>query len=205
MEDAGLVQLVDAEQHLGSEGLEHLQLQGVDRLLDDLVDLRDQAYSPDADKTTAIRVYTSFERIKLNTDCRGFILFMEQMDVLDCQAREMVIDRAIALEGEEVDLDRLKWVVMMVLYNMPDREGEFGDEGGVEPAGEEATQRDVGFETIMDSGTKEGFEVGGRSGGRFACGVGLPIWDGRLKDEIIGFDGEGVCWFEEFDVNAVVR
>ena len=50
---------------------------------------------------------------------------MEQMDGLDCQAREMVIDRAIALESEEVDLERLKWVVMMVLYNMPDKEGEY--------------------------------------------------------------------------------
>lgn len=93
--------------------------------LDDLVDLRGQDYSPDANKTTAIRVYTSYEEERLNTDCRGFILFLEQMEVLDCQAREMVIDRAIALEGEEVDLDRLKWVVMMVLFNMPDKEGEF--------------------------------------------------------------------------------
>ena len=93
--------------------------------LDDLVDLREQEYSPNADKTNAIRIYTSYEKEKLDTDCRGFILFMEQMRVLDCQAREMVIDRAIALEGEAVDLDRLKWVVMMVLFNMPDRESEF--------------------------------------------------------------------------------
>ena len=93
--------------------------------LDDLVDLRDQDYSPDASETNAIRVYTSHEEDKLDADCRGFILFMEQIGVLDCQAREMVIDRAIALEGEDVDLDRLKWVVMMVLYNMPDKEGEF--------------------------------------------------------------------------------
>jgi Smg protein len=93
--------------------------------LDDLVDLKDLDYSPGADKTTAIRVYTPNEKEKLNTDCRGFILFMEQMDILDCKARELVIDRAIALEGEDVDLDRLKWVMMMVLYNMPDKEGEF--------------------------------------------------------------------------------
>lgn len=93
--------------------------------LDVLADLREQAYSPDADNTSATRIYTNLEKERLNTDCRGFILFMEQMGVLDTQAREMVIDRAIALEGEEVDLDRLKWVVMMVLYNMPDKEGEF--------------------------------------------------------------------------------
>jgi len=93
--------------------------------LDDLVDLRKQDYSPDANKTNAIRIYTSYEQQKLNTDCRGFILFMEQMSILDCHTREMVIDRAIALEGKEVNLDRLKWVIMMVLFNMPDKEGEF--------------------------------------------------------------------------------
>ena len=93
--------------------------------LDDLVDLREQNYSPKADKCTAIRLYTSYECEKLNTDCRGFILFMEQMGILDCHTREMVIDRAIALEGEEVNVDRLKWVVMMVLFNMPDKESEY--------------------------------------------------------------------------------
>ena len=93
--------------------------------LDDLEDLRDHDYSPDANKNNTIRIYTSYEEEKLNTNCRGFILFLEQMRILDCQSREMVIDRAIALEGEEVNIDRLKWVVMMVLYNMPDKEGEF--------------------------------------------------------------------------------
>lgn len=93
--------------------------------LDDLVDLKEQKYSPNANSTQAIRVYTPIEMGKLTTDCRGFILFLEQMGILDCQTREMVIDRAIALEADEVELDRLKWVVMMVLFNMPDKESEF--------------------------------------------------------------------------------
>ena len=93
--------------------------------LDDLLDLRDQDYHPDANTSSAFRVYTDYELDKLNADCRGFIHFLEQLGVLNCQTREMVIDRAIALEGEDVDIDRLKWVVMMVLYNMPGKEGEF--------------------------------------------------------------------------------
>ncbi len=93
--------------------------------LDDLAGLRDQNYSPQANGTNAFRIYSPFEKEKLNVDCRGFIHLLEQMGVLDCKAREMVIDRAIALDGEEVDFERLKWVVMMVLYNMPDKEGEY--------------------------------------------------------------------------------
>jgi len=93
--------------------------------LDELARLREQNYSPQANVTNAYRIYSVYEEEKLNINCRGFIHFLEQMKVLDCQAREMVIDRAIALEGEEVDFEQLKWVVMMVLYNMPDKEGEY--------------------------------------------------------------------------------
>ncbi len=92
---------------------------------DELARLREQNYSPKANNTKAYRIYSALETEKLNVNCRGFIHFLEQMKVLDCQAREMVIDRAIALEGEEVDFEQLKWVVMMVLYNMPDKEGEY--------------------------------------------------------------------------------
>ncbi len=97
--------------------------------LDDLVDLREHSYLPAASNTTGIRIYTDSEMEKLDVDCRGFILFLEQMNVLDYHTREMVIDRAIALEmelkGDSIDMERLKWVVMMVLYNMPDRESEY--------------------------------------------------------------------------------
>jgi Smg protein len=47
------------------------------------------------------------------------------MGVLDHTTREMVIDRAMALEGTEMDLDQLKWVILMVLFNQPGREAAF--------------------------------------------------------------------------------
>ena len=34
----------------------------------------------------------------------------------------MVIDRVMALEAEEIDLEQLKWVVLMVLFNQPGQE-----------------------------------------------------------------------------------
>ena len=39
--------------------------------------------------------------------------------------REVVIDRAMALDQDEVDLDDLKWVVLMVLFNQPGAEAAF--------------------------------------------------------------------------------
>ena len=42
--------------------------------------------------------------------------------MLDHLTRELVVDRVMALESEEIDLDQLKWVVLMVLFNQPGRE-----------------------------------------------------------------------------------
>ncbi len=69
-----------------------------------------------------MRIYAEPEMVRLDTECRGFLLFLEQMGVLDHATREMVIDRVMALESDEVDLDQLKWVVLMVLFNQPGRE-----------------------------------------------------------------------------------
>ena len=70
----------------------------------------------------SFRIYSDRENEKLDADCRGFILFLEQMGVLDHATREMVIDRVMALESDEVDLEQLKWVVLMVLFNQPGQE-----------------------------------------------------------------------------------
>ncbi len=70
----------------------------------------------------SLRCYTEQEKQKLNQQCRGFLLFMEQSGVLDPQTRELVIDRAMALEIEEIALEQLKWVILMVLFNQPGRE-----------------------------------------------------------------------------------
>ncbi|NNJ72646.1 MAG: DUF494 domain-containing protein [Enterobacterales bacterium] len=93
--------------------------------LDGLLELREHHQAPCTHHTKAFRVYTDFEKQRLSVDCQGFILFMEHMGVLDPQTREMVIDRAIALEAPDVEIEQLKWVVMMVLYNMPDKESEY--------------------------------------------------------------------------------
>ena len=93
--------------------------------LDGLLELREQNHAPCANNSKAFRVFSDFEKQRLSCDCQGFILFMEQMGVLDLQTREMVIDRAIALEAPDVEIEQLKWVVMMVLYNMPDKESEY--------------------------------------------------------------------------------
>lgn len=67
----------------------------------------------------SMRIYTEEECRKLDADCRGFLLFLEQVQVLSLETREMVIERVTALDTQEFELDDLKWVVLMVLFNIP--------------------------------------------------------------------------------------
>ncbi len=70
---------------------------------------------------SAIRVYAREEQDKLATECRGFLMYLEQLGILSPENRELVIDRLMALE-DDVDVERVKWVVLLVLVNMPGSE-----------------------------------------------------------------------------------
>ncbi|MCH2057032.1 MAG: DUF494 family protein [Thalassotalea sp.] len=71
------------------------------------------------------RVYTADEMRRLDTDCRGFLMFLEQVNLLDVTTREMVIDRVMELDTKDFYLDDLKWVVLMVLFNVPGKESAY--------------------------------------------------------------------------------
>lgn len=72
----------------------------------------------------SIRVYAREELARLSTECRGFLLYLEQLGILDSPARELVIDRLMAF-SEEIDLERVKWVCLLVLVNQPESEEAF--------------------------------------------------------------------------------
>ena len=65
----------------------------------------------------AFRAFASREAAKLDAQCRGFLLTLEQSGILDLQTRELVIERALAAAGDSLSLEQLKLVVLMVLWN----------------------------------------------------------------------------------------
>ncbi|MBL4831806.1 MAG: DUF494 domain-containing protein [Aliivibrio sp.] len=75
--------------------------------------------------SASMRVYTTIESERLDVQCRGFILFLEQINVLNCETREMIIDRIMELDTSEFSLDDLKWVILMVLFNAPGNENAY--------------------------------------------------------------------------------
>ena len=72
-----------------------------------------------------VRLYTAAEYAKLDAEGVGFLMFLEQSGVLSAEQRELAVDRAMALDQDDVDLDDLKWVVLMVLFNQPGAEAAY--------------------------------------------------------------------------------
>lgn len=68
------------------------------------------------------RIYTVEEQVMLDVECRGFLIFLEQINVLCSSTREMVLDRVMEIDSNEFCLVDLKWVVLMVLFNVPGKE-----------------------------------------------------------------------------------
>lgn len=70
----------------------------------------------------SFRIYSDQEAAWLDLECQGFLLFLEQAGVLNSDTRELVIDRVMALENDDMDLTQLKWIILMVLFNQPGQE-----------------------------------------------------------------------------------
>lgn len=72
---------------------------------------------PDAlDSSRSLRAFTEHEAAKLTTESRGFLAFLESAGILTPVLRETIIERAMALEGELVRLEKFKVIVLMVLW-----------------------------------------------------------------------------------------
>ncbi|RBP48836.1 DUF494 family protein [Arenicella xantha] len=65
------------------------------------------------------RYYTADEFACLKLEGTSLLTRLVDAGVLDQFLREMVIDRVMALDSAEVNIDHIKWVILMVLSNQP--------------------------------------------------------------------------------------
>jgi Smg protein len=102
----------------------------VERALDWLADLageRGRAPLPSAldvgpRRRPALRLYSVAEMTRLSVECRGLLLSLEEVGILNPAQRELVIDRLLALEVEDLTQEQVRWVVLMVLSSQPGQE-----------------------------------------------------------------------------------
>ena len=64
----------------------------------------------------AWRMFADSEIERLSVEARGFLAFLEQNGAIDAQLRETIIERAMALPGSSVSVDRLKVIVLAVIW-----------------------------------------------------------------------------------------
>jgi Smg protein len=65
----------------------------------------------------SLRVYSIAEQEHLGAECLGFVHFLEAAGVLPAHMREIVLDRAMAAQGQPVSLSDLKIIVLMVYWS----------------------------------------------------------------------------------------
>ncbi|MFT5259616.1 MAG: Smg protein [Saprospiraceae bacterium] len=74
--------------------------------------------------STAMRQYGSSEKDRISVEAQGLLLSLEHCGVLNAISREMVIDRLMALNEDEIEISHIKWVILMVLTNCTDTEAQ---------------------------------------------------------------------------------
>lgn len=74
--------------------------------------------SPQIDADSAsVRCFSPDEQAKISAEGRGFLQFLTNAGVLNALSREVIIERAMALNRSTVTLSKLKVIVLMVLWS----------------------------------------------------------------------------------------
>jgi len=95
----------------------------VERALEWLEGLADdQSRSVGEPAVRSVRVFSRHEAGRFDTPVRGYLLHLENIGILTASQREVVIDRLLALDADDIDIEQVKWVVLMVLFSQPGQE-----------------------------------------------------------------------------------
>jgi Smg protein len=66
---------------------------------------------------TAMRMFTNSEIKRINTESLGFLIFLQQAKVINDVERDLIIDRAMALNKTKMGIEEIRWITMMALWN----------------------------------------------------------------------------------------
>ena len=91
--------------------------------LDDLDETDDAG--DNAPLSNSTRIFNLREQQRLDVECRGYIMYLEQIGILSTSQRERILDRILALGERDIDIEDIKWVVLMVLFTQPGQEDAY--------------------------------------------------------------------------------
>ncbi len=85
-------------------------LQGLARIVEDID-------APELERSNAIRVYADTETEQLGTEAIGFLMYLDAAAQLSAKQREIVIERALAINDSPLSVATMKIIVLMVLWS----------------------------------------------------------------------------------------
>lgn len=113
----------EMHEELGAAGFAQDDIDRALAWLSDLNDLQEgNMLKPPSRKS--IRQFTALEMTKISEEGRGFLYQLTQMGVIDTRLREILIQKLMVLDEEEISLDDMKWVTLMAIFNRPGCEAE---------------------------------------------------------------------------------
>jgi Smg protein len=110
---------------LANIGFKDTQVSKAFSWLDELAILKDRVNSIEQPRNTSFRHFNSLEIKKFDTSAQSILLELVQLGVVTLSQREIIIDKALTLDIPHINDEQMKWVVLMVLFNLPNSAGSF--------------------------------------------------------------------------------
>jgi len=103
------------------EGFQKAEIKKALSWLDQLANMHHQAPlgGTTEAQSTSHRIYNAIEQGQIALECRSYISYLEEAKILSTKTREMVIDCVMSLDNTQLQLEDLKWLILMVLFNDP--------------------------------------------------------------------------------------
>lgn len=79
--------------------------------------LQTPEHYPDSLQHDGLRCFADLEVERIGYESRQFILFATQQGMITAIEREIIVDRAVALQHKELSLEKLKLIMLIVLWN----------------------------------------------------------------------------------------
>ncbi len=103
-------------QKLSAAGFGHEDISEALTWLRSLAEREKSVYPTELAGGDSFRAFSSVERDRISPDALGFVTFLEAAGVLTAKTRELVLDQAIAVQEDIVELAKMKVIVLIVLW-----------------------------------------------------------------------------------------
>lgn len=111
----------EMHEELGAAGFEKKDIERAMTWLLDLNDLQEGNVF-NAPRSQAVRQFTEAEAAKISIEARGFLYELTRLGVIDARLREILIQKMMTLDEEQLSTDEVKWIALMAIYNRPGQE-----------------------------------------------------------------------------------